>query len=141
MTEFIDARITEDERSATDVRPAGPQWHVDIEPWLTNGIGVVDGADESVAVAIYNHIAEHIARYDPARVLAECAAKRAILALHKPIGVQGFPVWKCKGCDQSPVRWDYYEAYPCGTIRALAAVWADHPGYAEALTPVTVTVI
>lgn len=59
----------------------------------------------------------------PARVLAECAAKRRIVEAHHweeewENGVRFAS--DCEDCWQSP---------PCHTLRALASVYADHPDY------------
>ena len=60
------------------------------------------------------------ARHDPTRVLAECAAKRAIIALFNP--------------DDKTETWDG-EAWRASGIEdallALAAVYADHPDYRQ----------
>jgi hypothetical protein len=58
--------------------------------------------------------ATHIARWDPARVLAECEAKRRIveLVLDRPIRDHG----DCK-CES------------CWTLRLVALPYADHPDY------------
>lgn len=61
----------------------------------------------------YKVNAEHIARHDPARVLAEVQAKRGILDLINQ-----------RGDDMSV----YY-------LRRLALVYADHPDYDEAWKP------
>ena len=74
--------------------------------------------------------AEHIARHDPARALREIASKRAILELH----ANGTPgVDYCKSCwdGNTPLDW------PCPTLRALAAVHADHPDYEPEWAPRT----
>jgi hypothetical protein len=62
-------------------------------------------------------------------VLREVAAKRAILALH-----QECPEWRgtCETCLSD--RREYAELWcpddwPCATLRALAAVYSDHPDY------------
>ena len=55
----------------------------------------------------------------PSAVLAECAAKRAIAGLHKV------------GADQCDEHNAMFESIPCPTIRALAAVYADHPDYRQ----------
>ena len=60
LTEFLLARIAEDEAEA---RKAGPMWR---NEWSA----------EDVDVTL------HIERHDPARVLAECEAKRRIVANH-----------------------------------------------------------
>jgi len=81
LTEFLSARIAEDEavaraahegpweREDDQVRmaliPATSQTRVRANEWLCDSISDAD--------------AEHIARYDPPRVLAECEAKRRIV--------------------------------------------------------------
>jgi hypothetical protein len=61
------------------------------------------------------------------RVLAEAAAKRAIIALHAPVTAPHGTLPICAECgdwwDGSPID------YPCDTLRALASVYADHPDY------------
>jgi hypothetical protein len=73
----------------------------------------------------------HMARHDPVRVLREVAAKRAILAEHPHIRCGGSTARKndvgCEKCDNDDgVQW--YPGY-CATVRAIAAVWNDHPDY------------
>jgi hypothetical protein len=75
--------------------------------------------------------AEHVREYgdtggifSPERVLAECEAKRTILALHEyewmgPDDAAG------KGCAHD------YEDWPCPTLRSIAAVYKDHPDYRQ----------
>lgn len=73
----------------------------------------------------------HIARHDPARVLAECAAKRAIVDEHSSREVAsldsdtwGQPFSVCRRCRDGAGR---QIVAPCPTLRALASVYADHP--------------
>jgi hypothetical protein len=54
----------------------------------------------------------HIARHDPTRVLAQCAAYRLIVAEHTGYGE-----------DHSDT------SHPCDTLRALASIWSSHPDY------------
>ena len=77
----------------------------------------------------------HIARHDPARVLREVEAKRAILAAHGPdptgkFGSDGQP--RCLVCltdrDGYEEQWEADE-WPCLTLRSVAAIWSDHPDY------------
>lgn len=58
----------------------------------------------------------HIARFQPARVLREVAAKRAILAEH-------YPVDPCDAHDSA------LRTVVCGTVAALAAIYSDHPDF------------
>lgn len=72
--------------------------------------------------------AEHIARHDPARVLAETAAKRAILELH---GGALVPASCCAREMEgySVIEWYDARTDPCPTLRALAAPYAEHPDF------------
>jgi hypothetical protein len=86
LAEFLLARIAEDEavaREAVRWSEGASQWGDSGEPdW------------------------EHIARHDPARVLAECDAKRRIVQMLE---------------DDDPGEWGD------GALRHLASVCADHP--------------
>ena len=92
ITEFLEARVAEDEKNAgtyVEVLPEG-----DMAPLFR-------------------------------RVLAECAAKRAIIGLHGADPANDKPV--CLSCgdwwDGSP------EPFPCPTLKALAAVYSSHEDY------------
>lgn len=95
ITEFLEARIAEDEALAQTIQERG-EWR-----------GIQVNAATETAV--------HVERWHPARVLAECAAKRAILEV----------------CDDGG-------PWPSDIDRihsALAAVYADHPDYRDEWIP------
>jgi hypothetical protein len=87
--------------------------------------------------------AAHIARYDPARVLREVEAKRAILGMHSPTRPHpefGFTYPAaarfCGYCGpgdnwQAEQEPDHYPfaLWPCRHARLVVAVWDDHPDY------------
>lgn len=78
--------------------------------------------------------AEHIARHDPARVLREVEAKRAIVAAHQP-GSSGGP---CSVCIADRRSWqdDWCpDPWPCETVRKLVSIWSDHPAYRAEWAP------
>jgi hypothetical protein len=115
LAEFLAARLDEDEAAAKAWLPFG-------NPDATNR--------------------EHAARHDPARVLREVEAKRQILALHHPSPGLRHPVTDyhvdiCAACDVPELpqaEWEHIDGfdgsiYPCDTVRALAAVWSDHPDF------------
>jgi hypothetical protein len=104
IVEFLEARIAEDETAAREALP---------EQDNVYGAGGF---------------------FEPSRVLAECAAKRAIIELHTPIRDDGWKsgeandyLWcgTCGSIDDSP------EPYPCMTIKALAAIYAIHPDFQQ----------
>jgi hypothetical protein len=164
LAAFLHARITEDEEAARRWREDEHEWQVVGRRHLT----YQSGSGENVAAIdvtnqpcmwwerIYvkgdvGDLADHIARHDPARVLADCAAKHAILQLHQPVtytnadlGIHNATV--CFTChshltepDDWPdtEEWGYplvQDQWPCRTARALAQPWADHPDYQPAWT-------
>jgi hypothetical protein len=128
LVAFLRARIDEDEavaRAAT-VETGGPRWHGSDSglcsddasnhpgPFLVDAYGYT--APELVA---------HIARHDPARVLADIAAKRAIVDRMAAVLERG---------------WDYYENSTVidlaeATLRNLAAPYAGADGYRPEWAP------
>lgn len=147
ITEFLLGRIAEDEAVARDAtgnrwavehhegwydsrRNVEHAWSVNSdEPLLQNGRELAY-TRHPVAVDYdrdYNMPqggcalevdAGHIARHDPARVLAECEAKRRIVERHS-------------SCDDV----SFGDASICPEIVTLAAIYADHPDYQEAWRP------
>lgn len=122
ITEFLEARIAEDERAACKLAEA------DRRPLL------------SIASTI-NH---------PQRLFAECAAKRAIIEQHKdwPVLVEKKPEFREDSADPQSMAYrvtqemvwlterEYVkrfgiEAPTTNMIRALAAVYKDHPDYQQ----------
>ena len=97
LTEFLLARIVEDEGAAHAALPG---------PWRWENIGRPDG--------------EHIARHAPDRVLAECAARRAIVEMHTGPHECPTPESSCGWCVDSD---------ECDTCRAFALPYADHPDF------------
>lgn len=78
----------------------------------------------------------HIVRHDPARVLADCMAKRAIVELHEPglelVGIDdsGEEEWRCPECGL-PL---FDGRTGCRTLRLLASPFVDHPDFDPAWT-------
>jgi hypothetical protein len=65
-----------------------------------------------------------------ARVLRGVAAKRAIVALHRPVENMRIP--RTEFCDcQTYVLYVRGLKWPCDTLKYLAAVYADHPDYKQ----------
>jgi hypothetical protein len=146
LTEFLLARNAEDEaaaRTAAAVGPdserwrASPDWTNSSERWTVEagstrtlfacceesptlhddgrGIGVAERSET-----------EHIARHDPARVLAECDAKRRIVELcAEQVSVAEQQV--DEQIDRSFNAGAAFAAH--NTLLTLAAVYADHPDY------------
>ena len=156
LTEFLLARITEDEAAARDaVIPAhdGYKPHPDLSHWVYEDGGEVeyeltsellahpypdriyvtcDG--EGLTPAVDDRVGPHIARHDPARVLAECEAKRRIVGLSFDYAQTIDGEWGC--CHTA----EQIRAGECTVmnpnedemLQSLAAVYADHPDFDEA---------
>ncbi|MFW0772474.1 DUF6221 family protein [Paenarthrobacter nitroguajacolicus] len=128
IIEFLEARIAEDETLASEAaRGSNGKWRRGREGWAPDDD---ECRVEGDAIAIYDEgghdadQAEHIATHDPARVLAECAAKRAIIKRHE---------YECMGADDAAGKGCAldYEAWPCSTVRHLAVIYSDHPDYQQ----------
>lgn len=160
MVAFLRARIDEDERVALAAN--GPRWEPGDGDVSEGGLYAMHGDDDGWSIAWFqlgtanesgpglgrptmpryaHENSAHAARWDPARVLAEVQAKRAILDLHVPIhhppdqyGRTFFPT--CRTCsyvddfgERGSVEW------PCDTIKALLLPFADHPEYRKERRP------
>jgi Family of unknown function (DUF6221) len=122
LTEFLMARIAEDEAVARAVTP-GPWWiektssHMDTETWAVADIERFRGYTNHVSVGEDKPLAEYIARHDPARVLAECEAKREIIKAADEVG---------RG-----TGWITTQTF----LQLLALPYADHPDYQQEWRP------
>jgi hypothetical protein len=118
IIEFLEARIAEDEavaRAASHQKLAGP-FHGN---WRHDSLHLSSMERED---------AKHIARHDPARVLAECAAKRAIIKQWDDVTLE----------DGVRDERDDIDEIHSGliialrdVIKALAAVYSSHPDYRQ----------
>lgn len=106
ITEFLLARIAEDEAVAVAAEPH-EEW-ISVGKIEDSGMGTADG--------------EHVARWSPARVLAECEAKRRIVELHS--GDAEWCGWTQGGDGTHADMGD-----DCDTLLALAQPYADHPDF------------
>ena len=120
ITEFLLARIAEDEAAARDVVPS--EWGFDVT------------ADRRFEA--YN---DHV-EVGVARVLAECEAKRQIVELNRPqyavlyreserLLASAFDQEKMRAEVASGPIWPTPKSE--ATLLALAAVYADHPDFRE----------
>lgn len=163
LVEFLLARIGDDQERARECAKVYPP------PWDMYDRGhsakvqadgphfrvVVDLDQDQVAVGEVEWLGdpiEHVARWNPARVLAECEAKRRIVELHVIGGSLRGPetdnkFYTCELC--GPNDWPLHKVdgrwvdvpepggdfWPCETLRLLALPYADRPGYREEWRP------
>lgn len=120
ITEFLEARIAEDEAAALACGSA--TWRIISEdgtrhPLWVEGLSIA-AADSTWDACIAVADAEHATRHDPARVLAECAAKRAVIKSAKRLEAK-----------REDGDWQITEDEDI--LEALAAVYSDHPDYQQ----------
>jgi hypothetical protein len=112
LDEFLLARIAEDKRIAVDAAHGQEVWSVEGLPGL--------GAPE----------AEHVARHDPARVLAECSAKRGIvLACSQLRADLGFLGTRPPGMADFPLAPHDLHQLAALTLALLALPYSAHHDY------------
>lgn len=135
VVEFLDARLNEDERIARragDVRssgtPGAQNWtyhrerfevSADVPGWSIAAKKIGGHGDPICDVD-----GEHIARWDPARVLAELKAKRLIIELHTPKSSSSGLY--CPTCSDLDLGGDPVGEWPCDTVRYLTMPYAAH---------------
>lgn len=100
VAEFLTARLAEDEATACRVKP--DQALVELRALVMR-----DGGEPFLVI-------------DSGRVLRQVTAMRAILAGHPRVWPGDPGSVACTRC---------VLAWPCPTLRHLAAVWSDHPDY------------
>lgn len=141
LVEFILARLDEDERVALAATPS--PWRIDprdpnviLEPFPIDSVGMAGDRQRNLFTGQISNRrgqsvsdARHIARHDPARVLAEVTAKRAIVELHEPYASESHGGAACWVCGPGGFPW------PCTTLRLLAMPYADHADYREDWKP------
>ena len=118
LTEFVLARIAEDEAAARDALEDG-RGTPEPEPWLAVGWPRSEHPGPVVFVG-------------PERFLAECEAKRRTVNRHRPEEFMDAPgEFFCLRCQPSGNR----GMWPCPDLRDLASVYAEHPDYREEWKP------
>ncbi|WKV74740.1 DUF6221 family protein [Streptomyces sp. PCS3-D2] len=149
LVQFLRARLDEDASVArTAGAELGEDWRYDADHgWVLvarEGYSIATGSQDFLD-AEHGH---HIARHDPARVLAEVDAKRRRLARHTSErrrlaledadGTTSMAFLICASCTPNRVirreEQDIVE-WPCPDLLDDAAVYADHPDYREEWWP------
>ena len=144
IVEFIEARLAEDEAVALAASRGG--WHYGDVDSVAGG--TLYDESRRIADVVYEQPSEHdgaivrhllateadangvhIVRHDPARVLAQVAALRAVVALHD----DGH---ECPAVPGGAIGWyDPEDVGACLTLRHIAAIWSDHADYDEGWKP------
>lgn len=136
ITDFLRRRLDEEVRAAwQNVFPRhGGVWH------SVQG-KVMVGQDIQIAEATLYPVAEHIASWNPVRVLSEVNVKRALLVEHRQ-EIEDTSCQICGGADSeekrcAPPGWRWscatctstQDHLPCLTLRILAQPYSDHPEF------------
>lgn len=136
LVEFLRARLDEDEAAAQAA--TGEHWIFNRGSFAEaildeEGTAVVAGGrwGDEAPVFETDQDALHIARHDPARVLAEVEAKRGLLRAHEK--------WCGGRCEQKadPLAGggETFDAAHFWALKVMATVYADHPDYDPAWRP------
>lgn len=142
LVEFLKARLDDDEQAAREC--GGAPWSA--EPILkavhVEAKAIADnkhawGGLGHVATVLHEQDQQHMARWDPFRVLLEVDAKRRLVGLH-PHGFwptrKGDGHLHCETCDVEDGVIGGNGRY-CSTLRLLALPYASHPEYDESWRP------
>lgn len=122
LAEFVKARLDEDEAAARES-------HYEGQRWITEEEGVYRWPDdELVHLADRKADARHIARHDPARVLREVEAKRAILGAYQAAVARQVAAAEGRA-DEEPEWHVARRAALHFACSAIAAIYSDHAGY------------
>lgn len=160
LADWLRQQVDDDERMAlaTTLVPVPGEWKASRDKYASDDapLYLIQGDNEDepghegyfygheiiVFAADWHNEAEanlrHIARHDPARVLREVTAKRAILDAHQYVpAVQQNDdhryTFGCQTCHADTHCGETMGLGWCDTIKALAEIFADRPGYKWAL--------
>jgi hypothetical protein len=129
ITEFIRARLAEEEQTAQAAAGAG----VEVGVWTLSdatATQVRDGNGNRVGGHTWPHKGAHIALHDPARVLREIAARRAVLDMALTEQEAGDRYGA--GFNEASEGWHDAQEH---VLKQLASVYADHPDYDQEWAP------
>lgn len=154
LSAWLLEQIAEDERGAAQVSDRTWRYGPPTPPNDDGSLDCEGSLDLGRTVLFADHDtlteteAQHIAAFDPGRVLAECDTKRRIIELHvgehecREMHTGTYPAdWPEGASYGAPGEmWrhastEYFEDQPCETLRPLALPYADRPGYREEWQP------
>jgi hypothetical protein len=123
LDEFLLARIAEDKRIATDAALASGR-----EEWT--------GSDAPAPGPPDDRATEHVTRHDPARVLAECTAKRGLVLACRNIRPDlSFLGARPRGLVDFPLSPSDQHQLAALTLALLALPYANHSEYRQEWRP------
>jgi hypothetical protein len=133
---FLRDRLDEDYEAARAA--GGDDWRRQDHP--SDTIAIYDSKGEPVVYDEGSPTEEqqdHIARQNPARVLAEVKAKRRLVEEHKPARPHYLPRRElgCVTCSTAQAWDEKANEANCLTLRLLALPYADYPDYREEWRP------
>lgn len=139
MLEWLNAQLDADEALARAAELEAPS------PWRTDGGTVSHGgpvkdyekgdqlwdsegcSDYWQRLCMTENVVELVAQHDPATVVADIAAKRAILDQHRFYLDGGAREQLCQTCGGEGVM--NVVSWPCNTVRLLASAYAHRDGF------------
>ncbi len=142
LAAFLTARLNVEQQLAEDAAVRAAQWNT-AEPspsaWgdeerpaqiLADGKPIITfGIEYGAPLAV-----DHVAYWDPARVLAEIAAKRRVLARHQRMGSvyrDALVPDACEGCGLDEGEWNVADINECPELLDLAAPFSGHEDFDE----------
>lgn len=138
LVAFLAARLDEDEAGAQGCMNCGLPVRRETTKtgWTHGDRGAVGGGWQGVRCP--GKVTGALPWPDPARVLREVEAKRAILGEHQPGYSTTYPKPSgqptCSVCNEG--SWDVEcIPWPCPTVRHLSAIYSGHPGYRQEWKP------
>lgn len=136
LVEFLQARWAEEEaiaKAAADDAP--PPWSTDgglvkhsgpeeypKDGGLWDSEGCSGGGDR---LCMTKEVSAHVAYWNPARALADIAAKRSVAAIHEKF-VDYYGEVLCGRCEDGKQR---LVAFPCETTLCLVQPYREHPDF------------
>ena len=124
IIEFLLARITEDEAYARQAIVLPVTQRMEPGSWRSPASGVVQ-TDDDLIPAGDARLAAHMARFNPARILDECAAKRAVIDMARKS--TEFEVLAYAGREDCRFAEQRYVGDMI--LLRLASLYSDHPDY------------
>ena len=143
VTEFLAARWGEEQQLAeAAAKDASPRYDVDGTHWRSSDGEYISCEEATLAVGPYGFIgdafASHVVAHDPARVLADIAAKRAIVEDYQ-IVMANNAIERANDGDELKIAARELVAKSLRMVLIrLAAPYADHPDFDETWRPADV---